>query len=37
LTCKHPSGFVLPSNSSLKVSIASTGNYRFQSTFFTQN
>jgi hypothetical protein len=37
LTCKHPSGFVLPSNSSLRVSIASTGNYRFQSTFFTQN
>jgi hypothetical protein len=36
LTCKYPRGLVLPSNSSLRVSLASAGNYRFQSTFFAQ-
>ena len=37
LNCKVPSGFVSLSNSSLRVSLASAGSYRYQKTFFAQN
>jgi hypothetical protein len=37
LICKQSSGLFPRTNSSLRVSIASAGMYRYQATFFTQN
>ncbi len=34
LSCKQPTGLVLPTKSSMRVSVASAVHYRFQSTFF---
>ena len=37
LKCKLPSGLVLPTNSSLRVSVSAGASYRIQRTFFTEN